>query len=82
MKLTLEKLVDAIRKGASTDELKRMVGPTAEEAEVAQRPLAAIDSLDAKCDWASMTPDFEAQQARDRREILMRSQGAFESQYG
>lgn len=81
MKLTLETLVDAIRNGASTDELKRMVGPTEEEAEASRSRIAAMDSLDAKCEWGSMTPSVEAQQARDRRQTLARSQGAFESQY-
>jgi hypothetical protein len=81
MNLTFETLVAAIRNGAATDELKRMVGPSNEEIAAAKDRLSRLDALDEKCEWESTSPSVGAQQARDRRGPIVREQSAYEQAY-
>lgn len=54
-KLTLEQLVDAVRSAGSLGELKRMVGPSENEAEASRNRIALLDSISPACEWDSMT---------------------------
>lgn len=81
MTLTLEKLVAAIRNGASVEELKQLVGPSEEEIEAAKARIKRIEALDKECEWDSMIPSHRSRQARERREAIVLQQTAFENAY-
>lgn len=81
MQLSLESLMDAVRSADSLDELKRLIGPSMEEKEAATKRLAQLDAISEKCEWDSMTPSAEAQNARERYKSVERIQTEYENKY-
>ena len=79
--MTAEELVDAIREADSLEELQRMVGASEHENELAKQRLEQLDALSPACKWDEMCPDYEAQQARERWDSIMKVQGEYESRY-
>ena len=74
MATNYETLVDAIRNNATTAELKRMVGPSAEDLAASEYRLGLIDQMsnpNASKDWAT----------QERLNQLIAQQGKFESEY-
>lgn len=80
-RMTAEELVNAIREADSLEELQRLVGATEQEVELAKQRLEQLDALAPACKWDEMCPDYEAQQARERWDRIMKIQGEYESKY-
>lgn len=79
--LTVEMLVHAIRGATDLAELKRLVGPSPQEQEAAKARTEALDRLSHACEWGSVTPSVEAQQARERWQRIMAEQTEYENAY-
>lgn len=80
-KLTLESRIASIREASDLTELKRLVGPSAEERAAAEQRLRQLDALSPACEWNSVCPSWAAREARERWNRVMAEQGAFENAY-
>ena len=79
--LTLDKLINAIRKAEDLKELKQLVGPSQAEIDKAEARMAEMDKL-----WEKYYLDAEDQEAipyqiRQKYDELNMQQSEFESQF-
>lgn len=77
----LEQLKAAVRKHSHNPELLKMVGPDGFEKGQARQRLAIIKELMPRCEWHQKEPSFSAADTREKIDLLMIKQGAYEARY-
>lgn len=81
MELEKNQLIDAIRAAESLQELKRLVGPSANEMQNAKNRIARLDDISTACQWENVYPGAKALQAREQYQRIAQEQGKFEALY-
>ena len=81
--MTYDELADAIRNATDLSELKRLVGPSAEEKQASRDRLARLDALAPSCEFEKFDCQCTAEEraARERYKNVEHEQAQFESTY-
>lgn len=81
--MTYDELADAIRNAEDLRELKRLVGPSAEEQQICRDRLARLDALAPLCKFEKFDGQCTAEEreARERYMKIQREQSLFENAY-